>query len=153
MAGKNQHVVPHEGKWAVKGEGNQRASSIHDAQTAATERAREIARREKSELLVHGRDGESARAIPSGMTPTRRRVERASLPTWIKPQLAALVKTAPDGADWLHEIKFDGYRMHARLDAGRVQMLTRRGNDWTEKIPRHREGHHRPAGRHRLPRR
>lgn len=35
--------------------------------------------------------------------------------------------------DRLHEIKFDGYRMHARLDAGRVQVLTRRGNDWTDK--------------------
>jgi ATP-dependent DNA ligase len=44
-----------------------------------------------------------------------------------------LVKQAPDGPDWLHEIKFDGYRMHARLDAGRVQILTRRGNDWTDK--------------------
>jgi DNA ligase D-like protein (predicted ligase) len=55
------------------------------------------------------------------------------LPTWIKPQLAALIKTAPDGPDWLHEIKFDGYRMHARLDAGRVNILTRRGNDWTAK--------------------
>ncbi len=37
--------------------------------------------------------------------------------------------------DWLHEIKLDGYRMHARLDAGRVQILTRRGNDWTAKYP------------------
>jgi bifunctional non-homologous end joining protein LigD len=45
------------------------------------------------------------------------------------------VEKAPDGPDWLHEIKFDGYRMHARLDAGRVQILTRRGNDWTEKYP------------------
>jgi hypothetical protein len=78
-------------------------------------------------------------------TPTRRRGEAASPPTWIKPQLAALVKTAPDGPDWLHEIKFDGYRMHARLhrpathsgalDAGRVQIFTRRGNIWTEKYP------------------
>src|ERR1700720_2221897 len=42
---------------------------------------------------------------------------------------------APNGPDWLHEIKFDGYRMHARLDAGRVQILTRRGNDWTDKYP------------------
>ena len=42
---------------------------------------------------------------------------------------------APDGPDWLHEIKLDGYRMHARLDAGRVQILTRRGNDWTDKYP------------------
>jgi ATP-dependent DNA ligase len=56
-------------------------------------------------------------------------------PAWIKPQLATLVKEAPEGADWLHEIKLDGYRMHARLDAGRVQILTRRGNDWTDKYP------------------
>jgi DNA ligase D-like protein (predicted ligase) len=61
--------------------------------------------------------------------------EPRSPPTWIKPQLAALVKAAPDGADWLHEIKMDGYRMHARLDAGGVQILTRRGNIWTDKYP------------------
>ena len=56
-------------------------------------------------------------------------------PAWVKPQLATLVKEAPEGADWLHEIKLDGYRMHARLDAGRVQILARRGNDWTDKYP------------------
>jgi len=56
-------------------------------------------------------------------------------PAWVKPQPAKLVNVAPDGPDWLHEIKFDGYRMHARLDAGRVQILTRRGNDWTDKYP------------------
>src|ERR1700686_3613620 len=64
-----------------------------------------------------------------------RRSEQASAPTWVKPQLAALVKKAPDGPDWLHEMKLDGYRMHARLDAGRVQILTRRGSDWTAKYP------------------
>jgi len=68
-------------------------------------------------------------------TTTRRRFEHAPLPTWVKPQLAALVKEAPEGSDWLHEIKLDGYRMHARLDAGHVQLLTRRGNDWTHKYP------------------
>jgi ATP-dependent DNA ligase len=69
------------------------------------------------------------------MTPTHRGVERTPLPTWVKPQLAALVKQPPDGSDWLREIKLDGYRMHARLDAGRVKILTRRGNDWTQKYP------------------
>jgi bifunctional non-homologous end joining protein LigD len=58
-----------------------------------------------------------------------------SPPSWIKPELAALVKSAPEGADWLHEMKRDGYRMHARLDAGRIQILTRGGNDWTAKYP------------------
>jgi bifunctional non-homologous end joining protein LigD len=74
-------------------------------------------------------------AKSSRTIPTRRRVELASPPPWIKPQLAKLVEQAPDGLDWLHEIKFDGYRMHARLDRARAQILTRRGNDWTEKYP------------------
>jgi bifunctional non-homologous end joining protein LigD len=77
----------------------------------------------------------SARTNPTDTLSTRRRVKPASPPAWIKPQLAALAEKAPDGSDWLHEIKFDGYRMHARLDAGRAQILTRRGNDWTEKYP------------------
>jgi DNA ligase D-like protein (predicted ligase) len=67
--------------------------------------------------------------------PIRARPPISSPPAWIKPELAALVKAAPDGSGWLHEIKLDGYRMHARLDAGRVQILTRRGNDWTAKYP------------------
>jgi bifunctional non-homologous end joining protein LigD len=77
----------------------------------------------------------SARATPTGTIPTRRRTELASPPAWVKPQLAKLVARAPGGSDWLHELKLDGYRMHARLDAARVQILTRRGNDWTDKYP------------------
>jgi ATP-dependent DNA ligase len=71
----------------------------------------------------------------STRTPAGRTIGRPALPTWVKPQLAALVKVAPDGNDWLHEIKFDGYRMHARLDAGRVRIVTGRGNIWTDKYP------------------
>jgi hypothetical protein len=56
-------------------------------------------------------------------------------PRWIKPQLAALVKKAPEGDGWLHEMKLDGYRMHARLEAGEVRILTRRGHDWIDKYP------------------
>jgi DNA ligase D-like protein (predicted ligase) len=59
----------------------------------------------------------------------------AGLPKWIRPQLTELVEVAPDGPDWLHEIKFDGYRMHARLDRGAVKLLTRTGLDWTHKYP------------------
>lgn len=55
--GRNQHVVPHDGGWAVKPEGGQRASSIHKTQRGAIERAREISREQNSELFVHGRDG------------------------------------------------------------------------------------------------
>jgi hypothetical protein len=64
-----------------------------------------------------------------------RRTAAAPLPEWIRPQLTELVDQAPDGPDWLHEIKFDGYRMQARLDGGAVRLLTRTGLDWTHKYP------------------
>jgi ATP-dependent DNA ligase len=59
----------------------------------------------------------------------------ADLPRWIRPQLTQLVDQAPEGDQWLHEIKYDGYRMHARLDLGAVKLLTRTGLDWTHKYP------------------
>ena len=52
-------------------------------------------------------------------------------PKWIRPQLTRSVDEAPAGGEWLHEIKYDGYRMHARLDRGKVQLLTRTGLDWS----------------------
>jgi DNA ligase D-like protein (predicted ligase) len=55
----------------------------------------------------------------------------ASPPDWIEPQLTRLVDDAPDGPDWLHEIKLDGYRIHARIDGTDIRLLTRTGLDWT----------------------
>ncbi|TCL06974.1 DUF2188 domain-containing protein [Sodalis ligni] len=57
MASKNQHVVPHKDGWAVKGAGNQRATSVHDTQQQAVDAAREIARNQQSELVIHRPDG------------------------------------------------------------------------------------------------
>ena len=51
-------------------------------------------------------------------------IVKAQLKNVEKPEPAALVKAAPEGADWPNEIKFDGYRMHARLDASRVNILS-----------------------------
>ena len=58
-----------------------------------------------------------------------------ALPKWIKPQLCKLVDAPLQGPEWLHEIKYDGYRMHARLDHSKVSLLTRTGLDWTHKYP------------------
>ena len=57
MAGKNQHVVPHTNGWAVKGEGNQRATSLHNTQQQAINAGRDIARNQQSELVIHRPDG------------------------------------------------------------------------------------------------
>jgi DNA ligase D-like protein (predicted ligase) len=64
------------------------------------------------------------------------RIQSASpLPRFIPPQLSQPVDKPPAGRQWLHEIKLDGYRMAARIDNGRVQLLTRTGLDWTNKYP------------------
>ena len=56
--GKNQHVVKTEGGWGIRGENNTRNTQNFDTQQAAINRAREIAINQKSELLIHGRDGQ-----------------------------------------------------------------------------------------------
>lgn len=55
---KNQHVVPHKNEWAVKGAGNGRVTAIHSTQSQAIEHARDIARNQKSELIIHGKNGQ-----------------------------------------------------------------------------------------------
>jgi bifunctional non-homologous end joining protein LigD len=57
---------------------------------------------------------------------------KAPMPQFIAPQLATLVKVAPSGDEWLHELKFDGYRMVCHLDRGNVQFRSRNGKDWTD---------------------
>lgn len=54
---KNQHVVPSGDQWAVRGEGNSRKTRITQTQREAIEIARTIARKEQSELVIHGKDG------------------------------------------------------------------------------------------------
>jgi bifunctional non-homologous end joining protein LigD len=55
-------------------------------------------------------------------------------PPFVPPCLATLVSSPPDGADWVHEIKYDGYRLQARIAAGKVTLLTRSGIDWTARF-------------------
>jgi ATP-dependent DNA ligase len=71
---------------------------------------------------------------PASTEPHPRATQRkAQPPRWIQPQLTRLVAEAPDGSNWLHEIKYDGYRMHARLDGGDIRLLTRTGLDWSHR--------------------
>jgi bifunctional non-homologous end joining protein LigD len=63
---------------------------------------------------------------------------KAKLPEMLKPELATLVEKAP-GGEWSYEIKFDGYRIMARIDRDEVKLFTRNGHDWTHKLPRQAE--------------
>ena len=97
-----------------------------------------------------GRNGGAARAArrKSARSPSRANVRKkaksktkesrsagAPLPDFVPPSLATLRTAAPSGAGWVHEIKFDGYRIQARLDRGEVRLLTRKGLDWAGKFP------------------
>jgi bifunctional non-homologous end joining protein LigD len=59
----------------------------------------------------------------------------SALPDFVEPELATLTDEAPAGDEWLHEMKFDGYRILCRVDDGRVRLLSRRENDWTDRLP------------------
>ena len=59
---------------------------------------------------------------------------RTQMPGFIKPQLATLKMKAPSGEAWIHEIKYDGYRVQIHLDRGKVKVFTRNGHDWTNRF-------------------
>ena len=58
----------------------------------------------------------------------------AKLPEFVELQLATLVDEVPSGDEWLHEVKFDGYRALCRIADGKVKFLTRHGLDWSAKF-------------------
>lgn len=58
MSGKNQHVVPHNEGWAVRGENNSKITSHHSTQAEANEKAKEIAKNQKSEVFIHAKNGQ-----------------------------------------------------------------------------------------------
>lgn len=60
---------------------------------------------------------------------------RLAIPNLIAPHLATLVKEPPPGDEWLHELKFDGYRMLCHTDSEKVRFWSRNGKDWTKRFP------------------
>ena len=65
----------------------------------------------------------------------RKKPDADLLPKSLEPQLATLTSEVPTRGDWLYEIKFDGYRILTRFERGKPQIFTRRGHDWTDRMP------------------
>ena len=63
------------------------------------------------------------------------KAKSGDMPRFVEPCLPSTAERAPSGRDWVHEIKYDGYRIQARIEGGRVALLTRQGLDWTSKFP------------------
>ena len=93
----------------------------------ATKTSGRRAQAEAAAILRRTKKFMRAKAKPSS--------RRAALPAFVEPCLATLADKPPESDSWIHEIKFDGYRLQARLDNGKVKLLTRRGLDWTGKFP------------------
>jgi bifunctional non-homologous end joining protein LigD len=83
--------------------------------------------RQGSDPVPASGERESAPARIKGAKP-------GSLPGFVEPHLASPTASPPAGAGWVHEVKFDGYRLMARIDRGRAKLLTRKGLDWTDKF-------------------
>ena len=99
------------------------------------------ARRARKVWTSHRAPGKSAR--PATKRPRRKPLRpsaltgavKAPLPDAASPELATLAEAPPAGDQWVYEIKFDGYRILAYLENGRVRLKTRNGNDWTAQFP------------------
>jgi len=73
MPKRNQHVVPYEGRWAVRKEGSSRVTSRHDTQKEAIEAARQLLRNQGGELFIHGRNGQIRASDSCGADPYPRK--------------------------------------------------------------------------------
>jgi bifunctional non-homologous end joining protein LigD len=105
-----------------------KSAGKNGARKAAAPRAAKRARKTKSPAKATKRKStkDDSEPVPASRP--------APLPDFVPPCLAVLSETAPGGPDWIHEIKFDGYRIQARIDRGKVRLLTRKALDWTKKF-------------------
>ncbi|MFM0000037.1 DNA ligase D [Paraburkholderia dipogonis] len=133
---------------ATKGTGKAAAAAIatagaSDAKPAAKRAGKNSAKAASSSRadpkrpdIVATRNAQSLRELAA--SPSIEGAVKARLPATFKPQLATLVDAAPPGDEWSYEIKFDGYRVLARIDrdakGSAVKVFTRAGNDWTAKF-------------------
>jgi bifunctional non-homologous end joining protein LigD len=92
----------------------------------------------KNWLLLKERDVEAREATAGDIVAERPEsvaaIARSPLPERVRPQLAVVTDAPPSGDDWLHEIKYDGYRALCRVDGGRARMYVRSGQDWTDRF-------------------
>ncbi|HET7306393.1 MAG TPA: DNA ligase D [Gammaproteobacteria bacterium] len=87
------------------------------------------------EEIARGAKSKARQDVAAEQAAKLKGARKAALPREVSLRLATLGKQAPDGDDWLHEIKFDGYRLLARLDHGKVRLLTRNAKDWSDRFP------------------
>jgi len=142
----NWLLIKHRDREAHDGDGDSllaRHRSVASGRTMA-QIAAGSGRRPKPFMLKSGkapqpgaaRDERIVQAAGRTLKPRAQKLEKTGpVPAFFPPQLCTLVDRPASGSGWLHEIKFDGYRMELRVADGAVALLTRNGLDWTDRFP------------------
>lgn len=128
--------------WLLIKRSDEHALKAGSAEPVDKEMTSVISGRSNDELAGRGtlradhkaRSKKASAVKPSGIAKLAG-ARKAILPPFVEPSLAVLAPRPPSGEGWLHEIKHDGYRIQARLDGGKVKLLTRKGLDWTKRFP------------------
>lgn len=117
-------------------EGDEDLTEVYTTSVATGRSMEEIAK--GSSAVWHSNresSGASERVLPDEDEAARlTESKKKALPKFLKPMLCTWVQDAPTSDEWLHEIKFDGYRILARIEGGKVTLLTRNDIDWTTKF-------------------
>jgi bifunctional non-homologous end joining protein LigD len=87
----------------------------------------------KADAVWNSNKGDAADARAASR-PKARAKKAGAMPDFIAPQLCKSLDRPPNGAGWIHEIKFDGYRVQLRVEAGKAVLRTRKGLDWTKRF-------------------
>lgn len=117
--------------WILVKERDTYARASVSAETFATS----VASGRSMEEIAQGKPAKELPKVKSEVVPSEiSGAIRAPKPAKLKPQLAEPATQAPDGPEWLHEVKLDGYRLHIHLKGEEVRVLTRSGLDWSTKF-------------------
>jgi bifunctional non-homologous end joining protein LigD len=137
-AGKGRQPKP----FIAKGRGRVSANASWDSRSGlmAKKQARRTQPARKRPASSARRTAKSKASRPARRTGGKAGARKRSRssdggPAFVQPQLCRLVDRPPAGADWVHEIKFDGYRVQLRTTDGKITLRTRKGLDWTDRFP------------------
>lgn len=94
---------------------------LHPRKQKTTRSPKSLSRQKREQLIAR------AKELPAAVARKQ--------PRTLRPQLATLRTAIPPGENWLHEVKFDGYRVLAVIERGQIRLLTRQGHDWSHHLP------------------
>ncbi|QGZ42504.1 bifunctional non-homologous end joining protein LigD [Pseudoduganella flava] len=115
--------------------GERLTPAADEAESTALAHQGKPARKKAAGSAAKGAATSTAKPAKSAKTAVAKPGAKAKMPATLSPELATLVDAPPpDPADWIFELKFDGYRLLARVEGGNIGLWTRNGNDWTHKL-------------------